>query len=283
MNQGLRAASSADYVLFTDADIAYKPGTVSALVRAAEASDRVLVSQMALLRADTPAERLLIPAFVYFFAQLYPFRKINRRRARTAGAAGGCMLVRRKALADAGGLEQIKGARIDDVALGGLLKRANGGGDCWLGFTTDVISMRAYTKLSDVWDMVARSAYTQLGYSPAALAGTVIGLAWLYLVPVAATVAGLVLLTGGNSLSGVPASQAALLAAAGIAGWALMSVSYVPILRLSGASALRAPSLPLIGVIYTAMTISSAQRHHAGRGGEWKGRTIERGSPASPG
>ncbi len=283
MNQGLRVAASADYVLFTDADIAYAPGTVTALVRAATASDRVLVSQMALLRADTPAERLLIPAFVYFFAQLYPFRRINRRGARTAGAAGGCMLVRRKALADAGGLEQIKGARIDDVALGGLLKRAGGGGDCWLGFTTDVISMRAVHRLSDVWDMVARSAYTQLRYSPAALAGTVIGLAWLYLVPVAATVAGLVLLTGGDRLSGVPASQAALLAAAGIAGWAMMSVSYVPILRLSGASALRAPSLPLIGVIYTAMTISSAQRHHAGRGGEWKGRTIERGSPGSRG
>jgi hopene-associated glycosyltransferase HpnB len=278
MNQGLRAADRADYVLFTDADIAYAPGTVSALVRAAEASDRVLVSQMALLRADTRAERLLIPAFVYFFAQLYPFRRINKPGGRTAAAAGGCMLVRRKALADAGGLEQIKGARIDDVALGGLLKRARGGGDCWLGFTTDVISKRQYTTLSDVWDMVARSAYTQLRYSPAALAGTVIGLAWLYLLPVAATVAGLVLLSGGNRLSGVPAWPAALLAAAGITGWALMSVSYLPILRLTGLSALRAPGLPLIAVLYAAMTISSAQRHHAGRGGEWKGRTIERGS-----
>ena len=220
MDQGLRAAGAADYVLFTDADIAYAPGTVSALVRAAEADNRVLVSQMALLRADTFAERLLIPAFVYFFAQLYPFRRISKRGGRTAGAAGGCMLVRRSALRDAGGLEQIKGARIDDVALGGLLKRAPGGGDCWLGFSTDVISKREYTGLPEIWDMVARSAYTQLRYSPAALAGTVIGLAWLYLVPVAAAVAGLILLIGGDSLSGVPASQAALLAAAGMAGWA---------------------------------------------------------------
>ena len=196
MDQGLRAAGAADYVLFTDADIAYAPGTVSALVRAAEADGRVLVSQMALLRADSFAERLLIPAFVYFFAQLYPFRRISKRGGRTAGAAGGCMLVRRSALRDAGGLEQIKGARIDDVALGGLLKRAPGGGDCWLGFTTDVISKREYTGLSEIWDMVARSAYTQLRYSPAALAGTVIGLAWLYLVPVAATVTGLVVLIG---------------------------------------------------------------------------------------
>ncbi len=283
MDQGLRAAGAADYVLFTDADIAYAPGTVSALVRAAEADNRVLVSQMALLRADSFAERLLIPAFVYFFAQLYPFRRISKRGGRTAGAAGGCMLVRRSALRDAGGLEQIKGARIDDVALGGLLKRAPGGGDCWLGFTTDVISKREYTGLPEIWDMVARSAYTQLRYSPAALAGTVIGLAWLYLVPVAAAVAGLILLIGGGSLSGVPASQAALLAAAGIAGWVLMSVSYVPILRLSHLSPLRSPGLPVVAVLYAAMTISSARRHHAGRGGEWKGRTIQRGSSASAG
>jgi hopene-associated glycosyltransferase HpnB len=275
MNQGLRVAANANYVLFTDADIAYAPGTVRALVRAAQASDRVLVSQMALLRADTPAERLLIPAFVYFFAQLYPFRRINRRGARTAGAAGGCMLVRRAALADAGGLERIKGARIDDVALGGLLKRVPGGGDCWLGFSTDVISTREYTAMSDVWDMVARSAYTQLRYSPAALAGTVLGMVILYLLPVGAALAGLALLIGGHPATGVPGWQAAWLAIAGLAGWAIMAVSYVPILRLSRLSPLRAVSLPLIGVLYTAMTVSSARRHRAGRGGEWKGRTIQ--------
>jgi hopene-associated glycosyltransferase HpnB len=277
MAQGVKAAGEAEYVLFTDADIAYAPGSVTALVRAA--GPRVLVSQMALLRADTFAERLLIPAFVYFFAQLYPFRLVNRRGGRTAAAAGGCMLVRRQALEAAGGLEQIRGARIDDVALGGLLKRS--GGDCWLGFSTDVISRRRYTGLAEIWDMVARSAYTQLRYSPAALAGTVLGMIWLYLVPVAATLAGLALLIVGEAGSGVPATQAAWLAVAGLSGWTIMAASYIPMLRLSGLSAFRSPCLPLIGFLYTGMTISSARRHHAGQGGEWKGRTIHEGQLAS--
>jgi hopene-associated glycosyltransferase HpnB len=220
---------------------------------------------MALLRTDTVAERLLIPAFVYFFAQLYPFRLVNRRGGRIAAAAGGCMLVSRAALAAAGGLEQIAGARIDDVALGGLLKRS--GGDCWLGFTTDVASRRRYDRVSEIWDMVARSAYTQLRYSPPLLAGTVLGMVWLYLVPVAATAAGLAVVAGG----GTP-----WLAVAGLASWAIMAVSYLPVLRLSRLSAAWSVCLPLIGVLYTAMTVSSALRHRAGRGGEWKGRTIQR-------
>jgi hopene-associated glycosyltransferase HpnB len=259
MAQGFRAAGDADYILFTDADIAYAAGTLSALVGAAVSSDRVLVSQMALLRTDTPAERLLIPAFVYFFAQLYPFRRVNRRGGRTAAAAGGCMLVRRGALEVAGGLEPIGGARIDDVALAGLLKRA--GGDCWLGFSTDVVSRRRYSGIAEVWDMVARSAYTQLRYSPVALAGTVAGMALLYLLPVAAALAGLLLPSGW-------------LATAGFGAWAAMSVTYLPVLRLYRLSPARAVCLPLIGALYTAMTISSARRHRAGQGGEWKGRTI---------
>jgi len=265
MSQGLRAAAGpgADYVLFTDADIWYAPGTVEALVRAAQASNRVLVSQMALLRAEARWERLLIPAFVYFFAQLYPFRWVNRRGGRTSAAAGGCMLVRREALEAAGGLEPIMGARIDDVALGGLLKRA--GGDCWLGFTADVVSRRPYDTLGEIWDMVARSAYTQLRYSAVLLAATVLGMIWLYILPAAAALAGLVVVAG----DGPP-----WLAIAGLVAWAIMAVSYVPVLRLSRLSAWRAPSLPLIGLLYTAMTVSSAARHRAGRGGEWKGRTI---------
>ncbi len=263
MAQGLRAAGEADYVLFTDADIGYSPGAVSALVRSAVADDRVLMSQMALLRTDTPAERLLIPAFVYFFAQLYPFRLVNRRGGRSAAAAGGCMLVSRPALAAAGGLAQICGARIDDVALGGLLKRA--GGDCWLGFSTDVVSRRCYDGVGEIWDMVARSAYTQLRYSPLLLAVTVFGMMWLYLLPVAATAAGLALFAGG----GTP-----WLALAGLASWVIMAVSYLPVLRLSGLHPARGLCLPLIGLLYTAMTVSSALRHRAGRGGEWKGRTI---------
>jgi hopene-associated glycosyltransferase HpnB len=269
MSQGVAAAGDTDYLLFTDADIAYAADAVTGLVRSAADEQRGLVSQMALLRADTGWERVLVPAFVYFFAQLYPFRRVNGT-GRTAAAAGGCMLVRREVLAAAGGLAEISGARIDDVALGRLLKRA--GARTWLGLTTAVTSTRPYDRLADLWNMVARSAYTQLRYSPAAVIGTVLGLAWLYLLPPAAGLAGLAWGAAGGG------STAWWLAAAGLAGWALMSVSYLPMLRLYRLSPLRAPGLPLIAAMYAAMTADSARRHHAGRGGEWKGRVIEPGT-----
>jgi hopene-associated glycosyltransferase HpnB len=277
MQQGVLAAGDARYVLFTDADIGYAQGAVAGLVRAAEADDRGLVSQMALLRADTFWERLLVPAFVYFFAQLYPFQRVNKPGARTAAAAGGCMLVRREALEAAGGLDRIRGARIDDVALGRLLKSPPDPVRCWLGLTTSVVSRRPYPRLAGLWDMIARSAYTQLRYSPAALAGTLAGLLWLYALPPAAALGGLAWLAmkGEGEVGGGVA--AAWLAAAGLAGWAIMAVSYVPILRLYRLSPLRAPCLPLIAMLYAAMTTDSARRYHLGRGGQWKGRTIPAG------
>jgi hopene-associated glycosyltransferase HpnB len=274
MEQGRRAAGQAAYLLFTDADIAYRPGTLTALVRAAEADDRALVSQMALLRAGTFWERLLVPAFVYFFAQLYPFRRVNRAGARTAAAAGGCMLVRAAVLATAGGFGPIRGARIDDVALGRLLKRLPA--RCWLGLTTDVASLRPYPNLSGLWEMISRSAFTQLRYSLSLLIGTVAGLLWIYLLPPAAGLAGLAWLAAGGG------NAAGWLAAAGLAGWALMSASFVPILRLYRLSVLRAPGLPVIALMYAAMTVDSARRYYAGRGGQWKGRTIPAGRPREP-
>jgi hopene-associated glycosyltransferase HpnB len=275
MEQGRRAAGQAAYLLFTDADIAYRPGTLTALVRAAEADDRALVSQMALLRAGTFWERLLVPAFVYFFAQLYPFRRVNRAGARTAAAAGGCMLVRAAVLAAAGGFGPIRGARIDDVALGRLLKRLPA--RCWLGLTTDVASLRPYPNLSGLWDMISRSAFTQLRYSLSLLIGTVAGLLWIYALPPAAALAGLAWLVAGAG-----GGAAGWLATAGLAGWALMSASFVPILRLYRLSVLRAPGLPVIALMYAAMTVDSARRYYAGRGGRWKGRTIPAGRPREP-
>ena len=271
MAQGAAAAGACDYLLFTDADIAFGPGALAGLVQAAVADDRALVSQMALLRSDTGWERWIVPAFVYFFAQLYPFRRVGRSRSRTAAAAGGCMLVRREALAAAGGLVRIAGARIDDVALARLLKRGPAGARCWLGFTTGVRSRRPYPGLGGLWDMVARSAYTQLRYSPALLAATVAGLCWLYLLPPAAALGGLAWLAAGGG------QTAAWCAGAGLAGWALMAVTYIPVLRLYGLSLLRAPCLPMVAVLYAAMTVDSARRHRTGRGGEWKGRAIGAG------
>jgi hopene-associated glycosyltransferase HpnB len=278
MAQGLaeatgRGAASAceapDYVLFTDADIAWAPHALSDLVYSAQADDRALVSQMALLRAETRWERVIVPAFVYFFAQLYPFREVNAPRSKTAAAAGGCMLVSRAALEAAGGLEPIRGALIDDVALGTLLKR--NGNRTWLGLTTDIRSARPYPRLASLWHMIARSAYVQLRYNPLLLAGTIAGLALLYVAPPAGLIGALINVAAGG---GGPVT--ALAGAAGLAAWALMTASYVPMLRLYRLSPLRAPALPLIAVLYAAMTADSARRHYSGRAVSWRGRTADR-------
>jgi hopene-associated glycosyltransferase HpnB len=258
------------YVLFTDADIAWDRRTLRDMVAAAEADDRDLVSQMALLRTATGWERVVVPAFVYFFAQLYPFRRVNVPGSRTAAAAGGCMLVRRGALEKSGGLAPISDALIDDVAMGRMIKRQRG--RCWLGLSRQVVSVRPYPGLASLWQMVARSAYIQLNYSPVLLAATIIGLLFLYVLPPAGAVIGLTVLLSGGSAS-QDAGPAALAAGAGLAGWALMSLSYLPMLRLYRLSPLRAPGLPLIALLYAGMTADSARRHHTGRGAEWRGRT----------
>ena len=277
MAQGLGAVDARPapdgYVLFTDADIAWEPRTLRDLVAAAEADDRDLVSQMALLRTATGWERVVVPAFVYFFAQLYPFRRVNVPGSRTAAAAGGCMLVRRAALERSGGLAPIGGALIDDVAMGRMIKRQRG--RCWLGLSRQVVSVRPYPGLASLWQMVARSAYVQLNYSPVVLAGTIIGLLFLYLLPPAGAVTGLALLLSGGTAP-QDAGQAALVAGAGLAGWTLMSLSYLPMLRLYRLSPLRALTLPLIALLYAGMTADSARRHHAGRGAEWRGRTNQK-------
>jgi hopene-associated glycosyltransferase HpnB len=267
MQQGIdsqRDTADDGYILFTDADIEWAPGVLRDLVMAAERDDRALVSLMALLRSVTGWERLIVPAYVYFFAQLYPFKWVSDPRAKTAGAAGGCMLVRRAALAKAGGLEKIKAAIIDDVALGTLLKRA--GNRTWLGFTTEIRSVRPYPQLADLWRLVSRTAYVQLRYSPLILAGTILGLFFLYAAPPVGVITWAVAAASGSGRA------AALAGVAGLAGWIVMSRSYLPVLRLYRLSPLRAPSLPLIAFLYTAMTADSARNHHAGRAVSWRDR-----------
>ena len=264
-----RSGSAPDYVLFTDADIAWDRRALRDLVRSAEADDRALVSQMALLRAETRWERVIVPAFVYFFAQLYPFSKVNDPESGTAAAAGGCMLVRRSALSAAGGLERISRALIDDVALGTLLKK--NGNRTWLGLTTDIRSARPYPNLASLWHMIARSAYVQLRYNPLLLAGTIAGLLLLYVAPPAGLIAALLIVGRGSA---GPATAVA--GAAGLAGWVLMTASYIPMLRLYRLSALRAPALPLIAVLYAGMTADSARRHYSGRAVSWRGRAAGR-------
>jgi hopene-associated glycosyltransferase HpnB len=283
------ATAAPEFVLFTDADIDWAPYALRALVQAAVADDRALVSQMALLRAETRWERMIVPAFVYFFAQLYPFRKVSDPKSRTAAAAGGCMLVRRTALEAVGGLERIKGALIDDVALGTLLKRA--GNRTWLGLSTDVRSARPYPDLGSLWNMIARSAYVQLRYNPLLLAGTLAGLLVLYAAPPAGLIAWLLaaLHAGPHSATvystagqftltwSTGIGDAALVAGiAGLVGWVLMAASFVPMLRLYRLSPLRAPALPVVALLYAAMTADSAWRHYSGRAVAWRGRAADR-------
>jgi len=251
VSQGVAAAGSPDYLWLTDADIAHAPDTLRSLMARAEGDGRVLVSLMARLNCDSLAEKLLVPAFVFFFAMLFPFGWVNRPRARTAAAAGGCMLVNRAALERAGGIAAIRGEIIDDCALGRALKRQ---GPIWLGLTGRSVSIRPYPKFADIGAMVSRSAYAQLGFSPLALLGTLAGMLLLYVVPVTGFVAG------------------GLSAVFGALTWALMTVLFQPILYFYRRSPFWGLALPLIGVLYAAFTLDSAVQHWQGRGGMWKGR-----------
>ncbi len=250
-----------EYWLFTDADIAHPQDNVERLVATARADRRDLVSLMVQLNCVSPAEKFLIPAFVFFFAKLYPFAWVADDARKTAGAAGGTMLVSNDALERIGGLEAIAGALIDDCSLAAAIK--NSGGRLRLELSTRTHSVRPYDGFGDVWMMVARSAYTQLGYSPLALAGTLAGMALMYAAPPALAVTGII-------------KRDPVVTIAGAAAWALMSFAYTPVLRHYGLSRANAPLLPLAGVAYTAMTIDSARRYYAGQGGAWKGRTLVR-------
>lgn len=251
VRQGVEAAGGApDYLLLTDADIAHDVGNLQALVRRAEAGGLVLTSLMARLCTQTWAERMLIPAFVLFFQMLYPFALVNRGKA--AAAAGGCMLVRREALAAAGGIESIRTAIIDDCALAARMATQ---GPIWLGLTQRAVSLRPYARFGDIGAMVSRSAYAQLNFSPWLLAGTVMGMALVYLTGPLAAVFG----DGWSRWLGLGA-------------WAAMIIAFQPMLRYYRASPLWGVALPLIGLIYTAFTVASALQFAAGRGGQWKGR-----------
>ncbi|MDE2074129.1 MAG: glycosyltransferase [Alphaproteobacteria bacterium] len=254
VSQGIaRAAETApDYLWLTDADIAHAPDNLRSLVARAENGSRVLVSLMAKLHCASWSERFFIPAFVYFFAMLYPFGWVNNPRAKTAAAAGGCMLVNRTALEAAGGIAQIRSAIIDDCALGALMKKQ---GPVWLGLTNRALSIRPYAGMGEIRRMVARSAYAQLRFSPLLLLGTLVGLVLMFLAPPACALA-----ARGESWI------------AGTAAWGLMAASFRPMLRFYGRSPLWGLALPAIGALYALFTLDSAIQHWRGKGGMWKGR-----------
>jgi hopene-associated glycosyltransferase HpnB len=252
--QGIERAGrlEPDYFLMSDADIVYAPDVLSRLAARAQAGGLVLTSLMVKLRCESLAERALIPAFIFFFEMLYPFAWINRPRSGTAGAAGGCMLVRADALRQAGGIAAIRNALIDDCALAGVLKAQ---GPIWLGLTQQAHSIRAYPGFGDIRHMVARSAYAQLRYSPLILAGVLAGMGLTYLAPP------LLALLGNGS--------ARLM---GLAAWVLMAVAFQPTLRFYRVSPLWGIALPAIAFCYTLFTLDSGLQYWRGKGGLWKGR-----------
>jgi hopene-associated glycosyltransferase HpnB len=241
-----------DYVLLTDADIVYSGDVLMRLVARAQNERLAMTSVMAKLRCESFAEKYLIPAFIFFFEMLYPFSWVRNPARATGAAAGGCILARWDALKNVGGIDAIRGSLIDDCALGARLKTQ---GPVWLGVSHDVISVRASETVSDVGQMISRSAYAQLRYSPAVLIGTIVGMMIVYLAPVAITLF-------GHGLAAVFAATA----------WLLMALAFLPTLRYYGQPAFWGPALPAIALAYMVFTVNSALQHFQGRGGMWKGR-----------
>jgi hopene-associated glycosyltransferase HpnB len=255
LNEGVTkaAAHAATFYWFTDADIVHAPDTLQRLVARTDQNKLDLASLMVLLQAKTLPERALIPAFLFFFLKLYPPRWTADPNASAAGAAGGCILLRRESLERLGGFPAIRSEVIDDCALASAVKRS--GGRIWMGLTRASVSLRVYSTFNEIRDMIARTAFTQLRYSTLLLAGALAGMFFTYLAPIA-------LLFAHD-----PAPRIL-----GLAAWLLMSASFLPTVRFYRLSPLWAPLLPLAALFYSYATCLSAARCWLGRGGQWKGR-----------
>jgi len=255
MKQGIErgAEMAPEYFWFTDADIVHAPDTLGRLVARAEKERLDLVSLMVRLQAKTFPEKLLIPPFLYFFLKLYPPKWTASAKSRTAGAAGGCVLLRGSALARIGGIAAIRQEVIDDCALARAVKRS--GGRLWMGLTRKSVSLRSYDTFAEIRDLIARTAYTQLDYSALLLLATVVGMLLTYALPVA-----------------LAFHTQPLVWRVSLAAWALMTVTYLPTVRFYELSPLWAPLLPIAAAFYSYATVLSAVRYRFGRGGQWKGR-----------
>lgn len=252
VSQGITEAGKVDLVLLTDADIVHAPAHLSSLVSHIQRYDYDMISEMVRLACDSWAERALVPAFVYFFQLLYPFAWVNDGLNATAAAAGGTILIRQRALQRIGGVESVRGALIDDVALAAAVKK---GGRIWLGHANLARSERPYPTVGDIWRMIERTAFVQLRYSVLLLLATIFGMVLTWLIPPAAVVFG-----------------HGLAFWLGLAAWMMLSASFLPMLRRYRRSPLWAPFLPVIAGFYMSATVGSAVNHFRGRGTTWKGR-----------
>ncbi len=261
IERALESAEPPDYLLLSDADIGYAADSLTRQVVVAESGGYALVSRMAKLRCENLPERALIPAFIFFFQMLFPFAWVNSANRRMAAGAGGCMLTHRRDLQAAGGVASVRSALIDDCALAARLKAQ---GPIRLELSPRVVSLRPYQSLGEIRRMVARSAYAQLRFSPLLLAGTLVGMALIYVAPPALTI----------FAHGAPRWL-------GLLAWAGMAWSFQPTLRFYRLSPLWGWALPVIASIYLAFTVDSAWQHSKGRGGMWKGRAQAPGAGAA--
>lgn len=249
-----------DYFLLTDADIQHHESNLTELITKAETEQLDLVSLMVLLRCQSFWEKFLIPAFVFFFQKLYPFKLANNPRNFVAAAAGGCILIKANTLANIGGIASLKDALIDDCTLARKVKANRG--KIWLGLTQKTISLRPYDSLKSIWDMIARTAFYQLNYSWLLLIGTILGLTLVYLIPAIALIWGII--EGDTTIATI-----------GLLTYCLMSLAYFPTIKLYQISPLWSCSLSAIAFFYGLMTIDSAIKHLQGKGGFWKGRVYQ--------
>jgi len=270
LHRGYQAAGTPDWLLLTDADIWHRQGSVLSLLRQAEAGETEkpfdLISVMARLRAQTFWERLIIPAFVFFFQLLYPFRRVMQEGSAAAAAAGGCILIRRQVLETAGGFEAIRGAIIDDVTLAKRIREV--GGRLWLGFDPGVCSRREYPRLRDLWQMVSRTAFTQLDHNWALLMVTLLGLAIVVVSPPVVIGLGLLDLVLDDASASRSVIRAMIWA---MTAWLLMTRSLRPAVRYHEVAAGWSAALPVSGILYGLMTVTSAWRHLTGKGPSWRG------------
>ena len=256
LEQGFRHVNT-PLVLLIDADIELQPGIVQGLRRKLKENHLHLVSLMAQMRLVSFWERLLMPAFVYFFKMLYPFRLSNSGFRGVAAAAGGCILLETRLIGEIGGFKAISNELIDDCALAKRVKSL--GYRTWIGLTHSVRSLRSYRNLEGIWNMVARTAFFQLRYSAVLLAGTTVVMLTVFWLPVAGLF--------------FPAASAKIISACALAA---LILSYLPTLKFCGLSRGWAVALPLIAALYLAMTWSSAIRFWVGTGSRWKGRFYSR-------
>jgi hopene-associated glycosyltransferase HpnB len=260
LEQGINYAKQVikpDYILLTDADICHHNSNLTELITKAETEQLDLVSLMVLLRCQSFWEKLLIPAFVFFFQKLYPFKLVNNPHSFVAAAAGGCILIRANTLEKIGGVASLKNALIDDCTLAKKVKENQG--KIWLGLTQNTISLRPYDSLKSIWDMVARTAFYQLNYSWLLLIGTILGLVFVYLIPLMAIIWGII-------------NQDITVTIIGLITYCLITVAYFPTIKLYQIFPLWSCLLSAIAFFYGLMTIDSALKHLQGQGGSWKGR-----------